>query len=141
MRNTFIGYFPNNFTYEGIVGGGFPDPTVNLEADGSYVITSDNVADKICRIASDLLAPDSALDGDTEDSDGDSDGEGADIDVDTVPLTEPYCSDDHLPSNAPTEKNGIILRDFESLIACTYTFDTASLTFNVSSSLDSKYSV
>ena len=100
FRDTFIRYFPNNFTYEVIVGGGIPDTTVNLEADGSDFITSDHVADKIFRIVSDLLASGSALDDGEENSDGDGDGIG--VDVDTVPLTEPSSSNSQLSSDAST---------------------------------------
>ena len=80
------------------MGGGIPDPTVNLEADGSDVITSDHVADKICRIASDILASGYALDVGGEDIDGD----GVGVDVDNVPLTEPSSSNAQLPSDAST---------------------------------------
>ena len=56
-----------------------PDPTVNLEADGSDIITSDHVADKIRCIASDLLASGSALNDGAEDIDGGGDSVGVDI--------------------------------------------------------------
>ena len=55
LCDTFIRYCPNNFPYEGVVGWGLPDPTVNLEADGSDIITSYHVIDKIRQIVSDLL--------------------------------------------------------------------------------------
>ena len=97
------------------MGGGIPDPTVNLEADGSDVITSDHVADKICCIASDLLAPGSALDDGTEDSAGDGDGVG--VDADTVILTKPYSSISQPPCDTSTEQNAKTLRDFESLVS------------------------
>ena len=82
------------------MGGGLLEPTVNLEIDGSDVITSDHVADKIRRIKSNLLASGSALDDGVEDSDGDVDS--VSIDVDTVPLTELSSSNDQLPPNAST---------------------------------------
>ena len=81
---------------------GLTDPTVNLEADGSDIITSDHVADKIRCIASDILASGSALNYGTEDSDGDGDGVG--VYVDTVTLTEPFYYNAQLPSNVSTEK-------------------------------------
>ena len=100
LCNNFIRYCPNTFTYEGIVVGGIPDPTVNLKADGRDVITSDHVADNICCIVSDLLASGSDLDDGKEDSDGDGDSVG--IDLDTVPPTEPSSSNAQLTSNSPT---------------------------------------
>ena len=92
LRHTFIRYFPNNFRYEVIVGGEILDTTVNLESDGSDVITSDHVAAKICRITSDILASGSALYDGADNSDGDGDGDGVGVDVDTITLTEPYYS-------------------------------------------------
>ena len=77
------------------------DATVNLEADGRYVITSDHVAAKIRRIASDIIVSGSALDDGAENSDGDGDGVG--VDVDTIPLTELSSSNAQLPSDASTE--------------------------------------
>ena len=78
------------------MGGEIPDTTVNLESDGSDVITSDHVAAKICRITSDILASGSALydgaDNSDFDGDGDGDGDGVGVDVDTITLTEPYYS-------------------------------------------------
>ena len=52
---------------------GLTDPTVNLETDGSYIITSDHVADKICCISSDIISSGSSLNDGMEDSDGDGD--------------------------------------------------------------------
>ena len=92
------------------MGGGLLEPTVNLEIDGSDVITSDHVADNIRRIKSNILASGSALDDGVEDSDGDVDSFS--IDVDTVPLTELSSSNAQLPSDASTEQNDKILRDF-----------------------------
>ena len=66
------------------MGRGLPDTTVNLEAYSSDVITTDNVADTICCIASDLLASGSALDDGADNSDGDGDGDGDGVDVDTI---------------------------------------------------------
>ena len=60
------------------MGGGITYPTVNLEADGSDVITSDHVADNIRRIASDLLDSGSPLDDGDGDSYGDNDSVGLD---------------------------------------------------------------
>ena len=83
------------------MGGGLQDTTVNLESYGSDVISSDRVAAKIRRIASDLLASGSALYAGEDNSYVDSDGVG--VDVDTIPLTEPSSSNAQLPSDASTE--------------------------------------
>ena len=107
LRNTFIRYCPSTFRYKGIVCGGLPDTTVNLEADGSDVITSYHVAAKICLIPSDILASGSALDDGAENSDGD--GDSVDVDVDNIPLSEPSSYNAQLPPDAPTEKNAKIL--------------------------------
>ena len=90
LCDTFIRYCPNNFTYEGVVGGELPYPTINLEVDCSDVITSYHVSDKISCIENDNISSGSAMDDDEEDIDGDGDGVG--VDVDTVPLTEPSFS-------------------------------------------------
>ena len=89
------------------MGGGIPDPTVNLEVNGSDVITSDHVADNIRCISSDLLDSGSSLNDGEEDSDVDGDGVG--VDVDNVPLTEPSSSNAQLPLDASIEKNSKIL--------------------------------
>ena len=118
------------------MGGGILDLTVNLEADGGDVITSDHVADNIRCIASDLLASGSSLNDGAEYSDGDGNVVG--VDVDTVPLTEPYYSNAQLTSDASTEKNAKIPQSLKSLVDCTDNSDIASLDLNISSSLYSE---
>ena len=80
------------------MGGGLPDTTVNLESYGSDFISSNRVAAKIRRIASDLLASGSALYAGEENIYVDSDGVG--VDVDTIPLTETSSSNAQLPSDS-----------------------------------------
>ena len=76
------------------------------------------------------------MDGGTQNIDGD--GDFVDVVMDNITLTEPYSSNAQLPSNASTEQNDKILRDFQSLVSFTDTSELGSLDLNVSPSLDLK---
>ena len=67
------------------------------------------------------------------------DGDGVGVDVETIPPTETSSPNAQLIYDASTEQNDKILRDLESFISFTDTYELASLAINVSLSLDSKY--